>query len=160
MSEDLVNLLNDGFKDKLTGDLENYLSTHSEEFKGPKGDEGPQGEQGPQGLQGEQGLPGKDGSTISYTDTGWQLLSLINGTTQAGRLNLPEYRLVTINDTNLLFIRGSNEHYFKNNGVCKVTNEHFTKIRSYAEYSKVKINSYTNTSSIYNITVITSGELK
>ena len=30
MSEDLVNLLNDGFKDKLTGDLENYLSTHSE----------------------------------------------------------------------------------------------------------------------------------
>lgn len=55
---------------------------------------------------------------------------------------------------------GSNEHYFKNNGVCKVTNEHFTKIRSYAEYSKVKINSYTNTSSIYNITVITSGELK
>lgn len=48
MSEDLVNLLNDGFKDKLTGDLENYLSTHSEEFKGPKGDEGPQGEQGPQ----------------------------------------------------------------------------------------------------------------
>ena len=59
MFEDLVNLLNDGFKDKLTGDLENYLSTHSEEFKGPKGDEGPQGEQGPQGLQGEQGLPEK-----------------------------------------------------------------------------------------------------
>lgn len=161
MSEDLVNLLNDGFKDKLTGDLENYLSTHSEEFKGPKGDEGPQGEQGPQGLQGEQGLPGKDGSTISYTDTGWQLLSLINGTTQAGRLNLPEYRLVTINDTNLLFIRGAVTNITSRTMVfAKLPTNISQKIRSYAEYSKVKINSYTNTSSIYNITVITSGELK
>ncbi|OFO70704.1 MULTISPECIES: BppU family phage baseplate upper protein [Staphylococcus] len=155
MSEDLVNLLNDGFKDKLTGDLENYLSTHSEEFKGPKGDEGPQG------LQGEQGLPGKDGSTISYTDTGWQLLSLINGTTQAGRLNLPEYRLVTINDTNLLFIRGAVTNITSRTMVfAKLPTNISQKIRSYAEYSKVKINSYTNTSSIYNITVITSGELK
>ncbi|MBE7295270.1 phage baseplate upper protein [Staphylococcus haemolyticus] len=161
MSEDLVNLLNDGFKDKLTGDLENYLSTHSEEFKGPKGDEGPQGEQGPQGLQGEQGLPGKDGSTISYTDTGWQLLSLINGTTQAGRLNLPEYRLVTINDTNLLFIRGAVTNITSRTMVfAKLPTNISQKIRSYAEYSKVKINSYMNTSSIYNITVITSGELK
>lgn len=161
MSEDLVNLLNDGFKDKLTGDLENYLSTHSEEFKGPKGDEGPQGEQGPQGLQGEQGIPGKDGSTISYADTGWQSLPLINGTTQAGRLNLPEYRLVTINDTNLLFIRGAVTNITSRTMVfAKLPTNISQKIRSYAEYSKVKINSYTNTSSIYNITVITSGELK
>ncbi|WP_260984178.1 BppU family phage baseplate upper protein [Staphylococcus haemolyticus] len=110
-----------------------------ERFRGPKGDKGDTGPQGPQGLQGEQGLPGKDGSTISYTDTGWQLLSLINGTTQAGRLNLPEYRLVTINDTNLLFIRGgSNEHYFKNNGVCKVTNEHFTKNKKLCRVFKSK----------------------
>lgn len=36
MSEDLVNLLNDGFKDKLTDDLESYISLHSEEFKGEK----------------------------------------------------------------------------------------------------------------------------
>lgn len=34
------------------------------------------------------------------------------------------------------------------------------KISSYAEYSKVKINPYMNTSAIYNITMITSGELK
>lgn len=161
MSEDLTDLLNGGFTEKLTNDLENYLSTHSEEFKGPKGDEGPQGEQGPQGLQGEQGLPGKDGSTISYTDTGWQLLSLINGTTQAGRLNLPEYRLVTINDTNLLFIRGAVTNITSRTMVfAKLPTNISQKIRSYAEYSKVKINSYTNTSSIYNITVITSGELK
>ena len=49
MSEDLVDLLDDGFKDKLTSDLEKYLSTHNEEFKGPQGDVGPQGEQGPPG---------------------------------------------------------------------------------------------------------------
>lgn len=46
MSEDLTDLLNQGFKDKLTSDLENYLSTHNEEFKGPQGDEGPQGDKG------------------------------------------------------------------------------------------------------------------
>lgn len=61
MSEDLVDLLNDGFKDKLTGDLENYLSTHNEEFKGSKGDEGPQGVQGEVGPQGPKGDKGEDG---------------------------------------------------------------------------------------------------
>lgn len=50
MSEDLTELLDTEFKDKLTDDLENYVLSHNEEFKGPKGDEGPQGEQGPQGL--------------------------------------------------------------------------------------------------------------
>lgn len=155
MSEDLTDLLNGGFTEKLTNDLEKYLSTHNDEFKGPKGDEGPQGEQG------EQGIPGKDGSTISYADTGWQSLPLINGTTQAGRLNLPEYRLVTINDTNLLFIRGAVTNITSRTMVfAKLPTNISQKIRSYAEYSKVKINSYTNTSSIYNITVITSGELK
>ncbi|WP_353422486.1 phage baseplate upper protein [Staphylococcus delphini] len=53
MSEDLVDLLNDGFKDKLTSDLENYLSTHNEEFKGPKGEQGEQGIQGPKGDKGD-----------------------------------------------------------------------------------------------------------
>ncbi|AFD22346.1 tail protein [Staphylococcus phage StB20] len=72
MSEDLVDLLNDGFKDKLTGDLENYLSTHNEEFKGPKGDKGPQGEQGPQGLQGEQGIQGEKGEQGPQGATGPQ----------------------------------------------------------------------------------------
>ena len=61
MSEDLTDLLNQGFKDELTGDLEKYLSTHNEEFKGPKGDEGPQGEQGPQGAIGPKGDTGEQG---------------------------------------------------------------------------------------------------
>lgn len=61
MSEDLTDLLNQGFKDKLTGDLENYLSTHNEEFKGSKGDEGPQGVQGEVGPQGPKGDKGEDG---------------------------------------------------------------------------------------------------
>lgn len=174
--------------DMLDDIVERILLKDIERFRGPKGDKGdtgPQGakgEQGANGIDGEigpagptgpmgpkgdtgergpQGLPGKDGSTISYTDTGWQSLSLINGTTQAGRANMPEYRLVTINDTNLLFIRGA---------VKNITSRTMTfaslptnisqKISSYAEYSKVKINPYMNTSSIYNITVITSGELK
>lgn len=128
---------------------------------GPKGDTGEKGDKGDVGERGPQGLPGKDGSTVSYTDTGWQLLSLINGTTQAGRLNLPEYRLVTINDTNLLFIRGAVTNITSRTmEFAKLPTNISNKIRSYAEYSKVKINSYMNTSSIYNITVITSGELK
>lgn len=72
MSEDLTELLDTEFKDKLTGDLQYYLSSHNEEFKGPKGDEGPQGVQGipgekgdvgPQGLQGPKGDTGKQGIT-------------------------------------------------------------------------------------------------
>lgn len=61
MSEDLVDLLDDGFKDKLTSDLEKYLSTHNEEFKGPQGDVGPQGEQGPPGPTGPMGIKGDTG---------------------------------------------------------------------------------------------------
>lgn len=131
---------------------------------GPAGPMGPKGDTGEKGLQGEQGPPGppgKDGSTISYTDTGWQSLSLINGTTKAGRANLPEYRLVTINDTNLLFIRGAVQNITSKTMVfaswpANISN----KISSYAEYSKVKINPYMNTSAIYNITMTNSGELK
>ena len=42
-----------------------------------------------------------------YIDTGWQPLPLINGTKQAGSDNQPKYRLVTINNTNLLFFKGA-----------------------------------------------------
>ena len=152
MSEDLTDLLNGGFTEKLTNDLENYLSTHNDEFKGDKGDVG---ERGPQGI------PGKDGSTISYADTGWQSLPLINGTTQAGTANLPKYRLVSINNTNLLFIKGAVKNIASNTMVfASLPTNISQKISSYAEYSKVKINSYTNTSAIYNITMTNSGELK
>lgn len=70
MSEDLTELLDTEFKDKLTGDLQYYLSSHNEEFKGPKGDEGPQGEQGPQGLQGEVGPQGAQGIAGEKGDVG------------------------------------------------------------------------------------------
>lgn len=128
---------------------------------GPMGPKGDTGEQGPQGERGPQGPPGKDGSTISYTDTGWQSLPLINGTKQAGSDNQPKYRLVTINDTSMLFINGAVSNISSKTMVfAKLPTNISQKISSYAEYSKVKINSYTNTSAIYNITVTLSGELK
>ena len=97
----------------------------------------------------------------NYTDTGWQSLSLINGATKAGSANLPQYRLVTINDTNLLFIRGAVKKITSNTMVfAKLPTNISDKISSYAEYSKVKINPYMNTSAIYNITMTDSGELK
>lgn len=179
MSEDLTELLDTEFKDKLTGDLQYYLSSHNEEFKGPKGDEGPQGEQGAQGIAGEkgdvgpkgdkgdtgergpQGLPGKDGSTISYTDTGWKSLSLINGTAQAGSANQPKYRLVTINDTNLLFINGAVSNISSKTMVfAKLPTNISQKISGYTQYTKASINSYLNTMTIYNITLNPNGELK
>lgn len=107
---------------------------------GPKGDTG---ERGPQGERGLQGPPGKDGSTISYTDTGWQSLSLINGTTQAGSDNQPKYRLVTINDTNLLFIRGAVKNITSRTMVfAKLPTNISRKISGYSEYSKVDITVY------------------
>lgn len=179
MSEDLTDLLDTEFKDKLTGDLQYYLSSHNEEFKGPKGDEGPQGEQGAQGIAGEkgdvgpkgdkgdtgergpQGLPGKDGSTISYTDTGWKSLSLINGTAQSGSANQPKYRLVTINDTNLLFINGAVSNISSKTMVfAKLPTNISQKISGYTQYTKASINSYLNTMTIYNITLNPNGELK
>lgn len=69
MSEDLVDLLNDGFKDKLTSDLENYLSTHNKEFKGPKGDKG---DTGPKGDKGEKGIDGINGEIGPVGPTGPQ----------------------------------------------------------------------------------------
>lgn len=99
--------------------------------------------------------------SINYIDTGWLSLPLINGTTQAGRVNLPEYRLVTINDTNLLFIRGAVQNITSRTMTfAKLPTNISQKISSYAEYSKVKINPYMNESAIYNITMTNSGELK
>lgn len=72
MSEDLVDLLDDGFKDKLTSDLENYLSTHNEEFKGPQGLQGEVGPQGEQGIAGEKGEQGPQGATGPKGETGKQ----------------------------------------------------------------------------------------
>ncbi|EFE60010.1 phage baseplate upper protein [Staphylococcus epidermidis] len=216
MSEDLTELLDTEFKDKLTGDLQYYLSSHNEEFKGPKGDEGPQGEQGPQGLQGEvgpqgaqgiagekgdvgpkgdkgdkglqgeQGPPGEQGlqgeiglqgpkgEPFKYedftqeqldqlkakgTDTGWQTLPLVNGITQAGTLNKPMYKLISINDTEMLFIKGavssinSKEMIF-----AKLPKNISDKVKNYKQYTKAGVNS--SQLIIYNVTITQSGDLK
>ena len=60
----------------------------------------------------------------------------------------------------MLFIRGAVSNVSSKQWFCEVAYKHITKISSYAEYSKVNINSYLNTSAIYNITVTSSGELK
>lgn len=216
MSEDLTELLDTEFKDKLTGDLQYYLSSHNEEFKGPKGDEGPQGEQGPQGLQGEvgpqgaqgiagekgdvgpkgdkgdkglqgeQGPPGEQGlqgeiglqgpkgEPFKYedftqeqldqlkakgTDTGWQTLLLVNGVTQAGSSNKPMYKLITINDTEMLFIKGAvSSINNKEMNFAKLPENISGKIKDYKQYTKASINSYG--SIVYNITIAQSGDLE
>ena len=85
---------------------------------------------------------------------------MINGVSQAGTVNQPKYRFVSISDTNMLFIRGQLAMLVQNNNVYEIAYKYIAKISSYAEYSKVNINSYLNTSAIYNITVTSSGELK
>ena len=81
-----------------------------------------------------------------YIDTGWQLLPLINGASQVGTANQPKYKFVSINNTNMLFIRGAVSNVSSKQWFCEVAYKHITKISSYAEYSKVNINSYLNTS--------------
>lgn len=174
--------------DMLDDIVERILLKDIERFRGPKGDKGDTGPQGPKGdkgadgvngemgptgptgpmgpkgdtgERGPQGLPGKDGSTISYTDTGWQSLSLINGTTQAGLANLPKYRLVSINDTNLLFFKGAVTNITaKTMTVAKIPKNILQKMDSYSEYTKASINSYMNTMTMYNITITTDEGLK
>ncbi|WP_343327065.1 hypothetical protein [Staphylococcus haemolyticus] len=86
---------------------------------------------------------------------------MINGASQAGTANQPKYKFVSINNTNMLFIRGAVSNVSSKTMVfAKLPTNISQKISSYAEYSKVNINSYLNTSAIYNITVTSSGELK
>lgn len=191
MKENAIGLLDDDFKDKLENDLKVYMEENADTFKGeqgvqgsiglqgPKGDtgeQGPPGPRGPQGIagekgekgdigpkgdKGEQGPPGKDGTTLSYINTGWISLPLINGATQAGTANQPMYKLVSISDTNMLFIKGAVSNVSSKTMVfAKLPTNISQKISSYAEYSKVKINPYMNTSAIYSITMTTYGELK
>lgn len=97
----------------------------------------------------------------NQTDTGWLPLSLINGTTQAGSSNQPKYRLVTINDTSMLFINGAVSNISSKTMVfAKLPTNISQKISGYTQYTKASINSYTNTMTIYNITLNSNGELK
>ena len=64
VKENAIELLGEDFKDDVTLDLQNYVSTNTELFKGPQGDTGPRGFTGPQGVKGdtgEQGLQGPQG---------------------------------------------------------------------------------------------------
>ena len=64
IQENAIELLGEGFKDDVSAELKNYVTTNAELFKGPKGDEGKQGQRGPQGVKGdtgEQGLQGPQG---------------------------------------------------------------------------------------------------
>ena len=79
MKENAIGLLDDDFKDKLENDLKVYMEENADTFK----------------------LKAKG------TDTGWQTLPLVNGITQAGTLNKPMYKLISINDTEMLFIKGA-----------------------------------------------------
>lgn len=97
----------------------------------------------------------------NYKDTGWLPLPLINGTIQAGSANLPKYRLVSINDTDLLFFKGAVKNITSRTmAFASLPTNISQKISSYAEHSKVGINPYINTSVIYNITMTTSGKLE
>lgn len=96
-----------------------------------------------------------------YIDTGWQTFSLINGTVQNGWADEPKYKLVSIDDNNMLFIKGAISNVSSKSMVfAMLPTNIIKKINSDTEYSKVKINSIDNTSAIYNITITLTGELK
>ena len=59
LSEDLTEVLDDGFKEKLTDDLKDYVSANKDEFKGEKGD------------------------SPTIEDSGWIPIALINGATNS-----------------------------------------------------------------------------
>ena len=93
------------------------------------------------------------------TDTGWQTLLLVNGVTQAGSSNKPMYKLITINDTEMLFIKGAvSSINNKEMNFAKLPENISGKIKDYKEYTKASINSYG--SIVYNITIARSGDLK
>ena len=157
--------------------VEKVMKDNVDIFKGPKGDTGEQGPAGQDGKDGRDGVNGKDGvdgKSFTYsdftqeqlnqlkpkgTDTGWQTLLLVNGVTQAGSSNKPMYKLITINDTEMLFIKGavssinSKEMIF-----AKLPKNISGKIKDYKQYTKASINSYG--SIVYNITIAQSGDLE
>ena len=159
MKENAIGLLDDDFIEKLESDLKAYVKENSETFKGE---------------QGIQGIPGKDGKPFTYndftqeqldqlkakgTDTGWQTLPLVNGITQAGTLNKPMYKLISINDTEMLFIKGavssinSKEMIF-----AKLPKNISDKVKDYKQYTKAGVNS--SQLIIYNVTITQSGDLE
>lgn len=126
------------------------------------------------GEQGVQGIPGEDGKPFTYsdftqeqleslkpnwTDTDWQSLPLVNGVTQAGIYNKPSYRLVSINNVNVIFIKGAISGVsMKEMAFAKFPKNIGDMIKDYKQYTKSSIN--TSQAIIYNITIAQGGDLK
>ncbi|MCG1934106.1 BppU family phage baseplate upper protein [Staphylococcus epidermidis] len=141
---------------------------------GINGIDGVNGNPGPQGPPGKDGRDGVDGKSFTYsdftqeqlnqlkakgTDTGWQTLLLVNGVTQAGSSNKPMYKLITINDTEMLFIKGAVSSINNTEmNFAKLPKNISGKIKDYKQYTKASINSYG--SIVYNITIAQSGDLE
>ena len=61
IQENAIDLLGEGFEERLNEDVFTHLDNNPELFKGPQGEVGPQGEQGPKGETGPQGPKGEIG---------------------------------------------------------------------------------------------------
>lgn len=85
LSEDLTEVLDDSFKEKLTDDLKAYVSTNKDDFKGEKGD------------------------SPTIVDSGWIPITLINGATNSAKANDVNtiYKIVKISELTIVYIQGS-----------------------------------------------------
>ncbi|PTI16476.1 hypothetical protein BU082_13075, partial [Staphylococcus warneri] len=104
IDENSDSILGENFKNEVSNNFLEYAKTHTEEFKGPKGDTGEKGDVGPQGLQGPKG----DTGSVNITDSGWLPLTLVNGATKfdyAGVM-IPSYRILIINNTKIVQVYG------------------------------------------------------
>lgn len=160
--------------------VEKVMKDNVDIFKGPKGepfryeDFTPEQLANLKGEQGVQGIPGEDGKPFTYsdftqeqlellkpnwTDTDWQSLPLVNGVAQAGIYNKPSYRLVSINNVNVIFIKGAISGVsMKEMVFAKFPKNIGDMIKDYKQYTKSSIN--TSQAIIYNITIAQGGDLK
>ncbi|MFE8919285.1 baseplate upper protein BppU [Staphylococcus pasteuri] len=92
LSEDLTEVLDDGFKEKLTDDLKDYVSANKDEFKGEKGD------------------------SPNIVDSGWIPITLINGATNGTKANNVNamYKMVKIDNLTTVYIQGNINVQFSN----------------------------------------------
>lgn len=107
IDENSDSILGENFKNEVSNNFLEYAKTHTEEFKGPKGDTGEKGDTGQKGSVGPQGPKGDTGS-VNITDSGWLPLTLLNGATKfdyAGVM-IPSYRILIINNTKIVQVYG------------------------------------------------------
>lgn len=92
LSEDLTEVLDDSFKEKLTDDLKAYVSTNKDDFKGEKGD------------------------SPTIVDSGWIPITLINGATNGTKANNVNamYKMVKIDNLTTVYIQGNINVQFSN----------------------------------------------